>query len=105
MKKAQVKLIGIIANNLPNQGQVSNINSVVSGEDAILAGTTEIAGKEVEPGKEYIIGNHLIMAADHIKRIKRAFKSNGKNGIIEYCKKFMKGKDTSQLADAINMVF
>ncbi len=105
MKKAQVKLIGIIANNLPNQGQVSNINSVVSGEDAILAGTTEIAGKEVEPGKEYIIGNHLIMAVDHIARLKRAFKSNGKNGIIEYCKKFLKGNDSSKLEEAINTAF
>ncbi len=105
MKKAQVKLIGIIANNLPNQGQVSNINSVVSGEDAILAGTDEIEGKEVDPDKNYVIGNHLIMPVDHIKRIKRAFKSNGKNGIIEYCKKFLKGKDSSELEQAINMAF
>ena len=105
MKKEQLKYIRIIANNLPNQGQVSNINSVVSGEDAILAGTTEIAGKEVEPGKEYIIGNHLIMAVDHIGRLKRAFKRHGKNGLIKYCKKFMKGKDTSQLVKVINMAF
>ena len=105
MKKSQVKLIGIIAKNLPNQGQASNINSIVSGEDAILAGTTEIAGKEVDPDKEYLIGNRLIMAVDHIARLKRAFKSNGKNGLIEYCKKFMKGKDTSELVEVINMAF
>lgn len=105
MKKPQLKLIGIIANNLPNQGQASNINSVVSGEDAILAGTNEIEGKEVDPDKDYIIGNRLIMPVDHRARIKRAFKSNGKNGIIEYCKKFLKGNDSSELEEAINMVF
>ena len=46
MKKAQLNIIKIISDNLPNQSQASNINSVVSGEDAILAGTNEIDGKE-----------------------------------------------------------
>lgn len=105
MKKPQLKVIQIIANYLPVHGQASNINSIVSGEDAILAGTNEIEGKEVNPDKDYIIGNRLIMPVDHIKRIKRAFKSNGKNGIIEYCKRFLKGKDSSKLEEAINMVF
>ena len=105
MKKPQVKLIEIIAKNLPSQSQVSNINSVVTGEDAILAGTSEIEGKAVDPEKEYIIPNRLIMPVDHVARIKRAFSSNGKNGIIEYCKRFLKGKDSSKLEEAINLVF
>ncbi|MCK5614235.1 hypothetical protein KAR91_70875 [Candidatus Pacearchaeota archaeon] len=105
MKKHQVKLIGIIAKALPGQSQASNINSIVSGEDAILAGTNEIEGKEVDPEKEYMIPNRLIMPVDHIKRIKRAFKSNGKNGIIEYCEKFLKRGDSTELEEAINMVF
>ena len=105
MKKSQVKLIGIIANSLPNQGQASNINSIVSGEDAILAGTTEIEGKEVDPEKEYIIGNRLIMAVDHKNRLKGMFKRHGKNGLIEYCKKFLKGKDCTKLEESINVAF
>lgn len=109
MKKAQVKLIGIIANNLPNQGQVSNINTLITGndifEDILLGGRSEVEGKGIDPDKEYIIPNILVMPVDHIKRIKRAFKSNGKTGIIEYCKRFLKGKDSSKLEEAINMVF
>ena len=109
MKKAQVKLIHIIANNLPNQGQVSKINTLVTGQDLIedvrLGGRKESDIKEVDPDKEYIIPNSLVMAVDHVARIKRTFKSHGKNGIIEYCKKFLKGKDSTKLEEASNMAF
>ena len=109
MKKEQLKYIRIIANNLPDQGQVSKINTKVTGHDLIedvrLGGRKESDIKEVDPEKEYIIPNRLIMAVDHIARLKRAFKRHGKNGLIEYCKKFMKEKDTSQLVEVINMAF
>ena len=53
MKKPQLKLIEIIANNLPEQGQVSNINTLVTGqelkEDVLLGGRKESDIKEVEP--------------------------------------------------------
>lgn len=109
MKKPQLELIKIIAKNLPEQSQISNINTVVTGNDIfegiLLGGRNEVEGKGIDPDKKYIIPNILAMPVDHIKRIKRVFKSNGKNGIIEYCKKFLKGKDSSELEEAINMVF
>ncbi len=104
MKKPQLKLIEIIAKNLPTQQIQSSINSVVSGEDAILAGTNEIKGEEVDPGKDYIIGNSLIRDINHKGRLKRAFKKLGKNGLILYCKQYMKN-DSSELEQAINAAF
>jgi len=109
MKKSQVKLIEIIAKNLPNQEQVSNINTKVTGqdliEDVLLGGRKESDIKEVDPEKEYIIPNRLVMPVDHIARMKRKLKRYGKSGLIEYCKQYMKNKNTSKLEEAINMAF
>lgn len=104
MKKHQLKLIDIIVKNLPEEKQVSKINSVLSGEDAILAGTNEIDGKEVNPEKEYTVTNHLIIPVNHKLRMKRAFSKLGKKGLIAYCKKFIKG-DSLKVEEAINMAF
>ena len=52
MKKPQLKLLEIIAKNLPQQGIVSNINSIVTGEDVLLTNKNEINGEEVIPEKE-----------------------------------------------------
>ena len=49
MKKPQLKLLEIIAKNLPQQGVVSNINSIVTGEDVLLTNKNEINGEEVVP--------------------------------------------------------
>ena len=92
MKKPQLKLIEIIAKNLPEQGQISNINTLVTGkdliEDVLLAGRKEAEVKGIEPGKDYIIPNVLVMPIDHKGRMKRAFKKLGKVGLINYCKKY-----------------
>jgi len=106
MNKIQLQLIDIIARNLPMNSQVSRINSIVKGEDAILAGTTEIDGEKVDPEKDYIIGNHLYREINHKKRIKRAFQKHGKPGLIKYCQKYMRNpKKSEKLIEAINEAF
>ena len=105
MKKPQLKLIEIIAKNLPQQGIVSNINAVVSGEDVLLTNKTEINGEEVEPEKDYIVGNRLIREVDHKGRLKKAFRKFGKTGLINYCKKYMKYDDAGRLEEVINIAF
>ena len=104
MKKPQLKLLEIIAKNLPQQGIVSNINSIITGEDVILTNKNEINGEEVIPEKDYIVGNNLIREVDHKGRLKKAFKKLGKKGLIAYCKKYMK-YDTGKLEEAINLAF
>jgi len=104
MKKPQLKLIEIIAKNLPQEHQSSNIHSLVSGEDVLLTNKAEVNGEEVEPEKEYLVANQLIMKVDHKKRLKRAFAKLGRAGLIQYCQKYMK-HENRKLEDAINLAF
>ena len=104
MKKSQLKLIGIIAKNLPTQQIETPLNVIVSGEDAILAGTNEIKGEEVNSEKDYICGSALIRDINHKLRLKRAYKIRGKSGLISYCRQYMKN-DSTKLEEAINTAF
>ena len=66
--------------------------------------TMMISGSIARLTYKYIIGNSLIRDINHKGRLKRAFKKLGKNGLILYCKQYMKN-DSSELEQAINAAF
>ena len=104
MNKKTAKLFEVLAGHLPDRLIASTYQKTLKGEDVILAGTLEIDGKKIDPEKEYRIDNNLIREVNHKLRLKKAFKTKGKQGVIDYCKRFLKPEKHEALVEAIDMI-
>ena len=91
MKKAILKRLNEIAKNLPNETFLASYEPIeITGHDCILAGTNEINGFPVDPDKQYLVKVPLIREVDHIRRLKEAYKAQGRAGVIHYCRPYVK---------------
>jgi hypothetical protein len=91
MKKKQLKVLGLIAEKLPRVTYLASMERAEwTGEDALLAGTEEIDGKPVDPEKTYQVRVPLVRDWDHKRRMKEAYKREGRMGVIKYCRPFVR---------------
>ncbi len=89
LNKKTGKAIRELADSLPQQRYTVPDSTLVSGADLILANTTEIDGVPVDPEKLYDYHLPRYHEVNHKRRLKRAFNSRGKAGVIDYCNPYL----------------
>ena len=97
------KKLRAIAKILPNQFYNTSEPVEIKGEDLLLCGTKEVAGKDVDPEKTYIMKSPVYHEANHYRRLKRNFIAYGKAGIKSYVKAFVKHPESTN--DIIDVLF
>lgn len=65
MNKLTLKIINIIAAELPEEKYMLLENDLITGEDALLSGNKEINGRPVEKDKLYEMDVPIIREANH----------------------------------------
>lgn len=90
ISKSQMKFLNALSDIFPQQQYSFKGTTKVTGEDAILAGNTEINGKEINPDEEYTMTMPFTNTVNHKNRLKSAFRRNGRSGVIKYCKPYYK---------------
>jgi hypothetical protein len=84
-KKARLKVIKKLANNLPLINQVSTEPHLLSGAEILEWGTiTEIDGKPIDPEKKYLHHYPVLMVQNNRRGMKRAFLRNGVEGVKQF---------------------
>ncbi len=104
LNKKVVKAIRELADSLPQQRYTVPDSTLVSGADLILANTTEIDGVPVDPEKLYDYHLPRYHEVNHKRRLKRAFNSRGKKGVIDYCGPFIPPENKSKFLNIVNSV-
>jgi len=81
-KKAKLKALKSLAANLPAINRSSHEEHHLKGSEILSWGTVrEIDGKPIDPEKTYLYNYPVLMVQNNARRIKRAFLSNGPEGI------------------------
>lgn len=81
-KKAKLKLIKRLANNMPLINQSSHEQHLITGAEILEWGTVkEIDGKPIDPAKKYLWNYPVLMIQNNRRQMKRAFIRNGVKGI------------------------
>lgn len=74
-----------IAMKLPIVKEESCEKHLVKGSEILEWGTiTEIDGHPINPEKDYLYSFPIVVYTDHLKRLQRAWKRKGPDGISEY---------------------
>ena len=101
MTKEVEKFIHKLAINLPAVKYAARDKRFVSGSDLILAGHDK-EDKNIDPEGRYEIGIPFELPVNHERRLKRAYKRNGKEGLIHYLKPFTQPDKLSGIIKIIN---
>jgi hypothetical protein len=98
------RFIDGVCMQLPVDGYSVKDTCKVSGEDVLLSNTNEINGEEVDPEKEYLMNIPRYHSVNHKRRMKRAFKTNGLDGLISYLKKYTKPELHADMSQTVRRV-
>lgn len=79
-----------IAKQLPREQYASQSAVVLDGAKVIECGTKEVDGLPVDPDAKYTQYTPLYNDKNHVRRIKRAFDSNGVEGVTKYVLPYVK---------------
>ena len=79
-----------IAKQLPREQYASQSAVVLDGAKVIECGTKEVEGCPVDPEAKYTQFIPLFNDKNHFRRIKRAFDSNGAEGVQKYLSPYVK---------------
>lgn len=86
-KKARLKAIKKLANNLPPINQMSTEVHLMTGAEVLEWGTiTEIDGQPIDPDKKYTFRHPVLMIQNNRRGMKRAFLKNGPEGVKNFLK-------------------
>lgn len=58
----------------------------ITGQDLLLSGQTEVEGKKIDPKLTYRLRIHRAQEVSHMRRVCRAYKKNGFEGVNAYFK-------------------
>ena len=88
---------------LPSLSYATSEQQEITGEDLLLAGHKEVAGKAIDKEKSYLWQAPVYNEANHYRRMKRAFEALGVDGIKNYLKPFVKEWET--VCKSIDIIF
>jgi len=97
------KKIRAIAKMLPTTSYATSEYQEISGEDLLLSGNKEVGGKPVESEKTYSMRVPVLNEENHYRRMKRAFRASGSEGIKRYLKRFV--EDYGATCKTIDIIF
>jgi len=105
MKKNIEKVLKGLAGQLPKTSYNALEVSSIKGENVKLSGLELPQGMEIEEGKEYKFKVPVIIQSSHSRRIRRAYKSSGIEGVVKYVLQFVKDEHRSRVqADIENVL-
>ena len=81
-----------VAKHIPKSSRVVYYPSSIIGSDLILSGTNTVEGCLVDPKRDYVMKAPVYYEINHYKRMKKAFKKNGRDGIVRYLAPFFNQK-------------
>jgi len=89
-----------LAEMLPHENYVSTTREKIKGSDLLLSGVKEVDGKAIDKEKTYLIHNPLLQQKNHKRRLLRAFKSAGFDGVEKYVARYV-AKDRREVLDKV----
>lgn len=101
MNKNTLKSITAIAENLAITMYTVKDRVEISGKDLLLGDTKEVEGEPVDPDKTYIMEMPMQIASNHKRRMKRAYKRGGVEGVINYLKPFTPSEKHEELCRSV----
>jgi hypothetical protein len=100
MKKS-LTIISVIAETMQSDSYAFYEKQTISGEDVLLTNTHELNGQQVVKEKDYQISVPVFNQVNHKRRLKRAYESDGLEGLMNYCKKYLKEERVKELEGLI----
>jgi hypothetical protein len=73
----------------------------ISGEDLLLSNWRGVMHTKPEKKLIYEILIPRIHTRNHIRRMEKAYQAEGKKGLIDYCKRYMRGKTLADISQLI----
>jgi hypothetical protein len=85
LDKEQQAVLIMIAMKLPLLKTECTEKHIVKGSEILEWGTIdELEGKPIDPDKDYIYNYPVVIYQDHLKRLEKAWRRKGPDGVSEY---------------------
>lgn len=94
-----------LSNQLPKEQYSSRSAVILEGKEIIESGQKEIEKQPVVPDKKYIQYIPLYKDVCHFRRLKRAYDSNGFEGMINYLSQYLTKGDKNELINRLKPAF
>lgn len=85
---------------LPHESYVSTTRERMKGSELLLTGVKEVEGKPIEKEKTYLIHNPLLQEKNHKRRLIRAYRKSGFEGVERYLARYV-AKDRREVLDNV----
>ena len=89
-----------LASMLPYENYVSTTRERIKGSDLLLTGVKEVEGKPIDKEKTYLIHNPLLQEKNHKRRLFRAYRKSGFEGVEKYLARYV-AKDRRSVLDKV----
>lgn len=86
---------------LPEMSYTVKSHTDVTGEDLLLCDYKFEDGRDIIPEEIYKFDCPLILPVNHYKRLRKAFKRNGGQGVANYLSQFLTKKSGKEYKEAI----
>lgn len=96
------KVISQIAKDIPDQSYAYRQRYKIKGAEAIKTGLKIPDTKKIDPEKDYTFNDLAYRTVNHERRLKKAYKREGKVGVYKYLIPFIKEEKQAEVLTYIH---
>lgn len=94
-----------LASSMPVDYFGSKSMDTISGSELLLSGHKQVEGEDINPDKQYLLPVPVYLMKNHERRLRRAYKGEGREGIIRVIMPYIRDEAKEAVRNEINRIF